>query len=133
MSDLPRLATCSYRDYRRDMGTAVRITLGVPRWISLPDPRYSKYAKWPYLKELAPDRAWFDAPGDEFDRHYLAKLERYAADIERKLTWIEPEHGRLCVLCFERNVKGPHDCHRRIFAEWGQERWGVEIPELGGR
>ena len=133
MDGIPQLATCSYGEYRRDMGTAVRITLGVPRWISLPDPRYSRYAKWPYIAELAPRRDYFKAPEAVFDAKYLGQLERLAADIERKLTWIEPEHGRLVLLCFERNVQGPHDCHRRLFADWWTARTGEDVPELGGR
>lgn len=128
--NIPKLVTCSYAAYRRDMGTAVRITLSAPRYIKLPDPRYSKYRYWPYLAELAPRRDYFNAPEAEFDRRYLQQLDQLAADIYRKLTWIEPESGALALLCFEKQISGPHDCHRRLAANWLEERLGVEIREM---
>jgi len=129
-TDIPRLVTCSYAAYRRDMGTAVRITLSPPRYISLPDPRYSRYTKWPYLAELAPKADYFKAPEAVFDARYLQQLDQLAPDILRKLTWIEPEFGALALLCFEKKISGPHDCHRRLAANWLSTRLGVEIPEM---
>ena len=127
---IPKLKTCSYAAYRRDMGTAVRITLSPPRYITLPDPRYSRYKVWPYIAELAPQARYFKAPEAVFDREYLAQLDRLAADIYRKLTWIEPEHGALVLCCYEKRISGPHDCHRRLAANWLSDRLGVEIPEM---
>jgi hypothetical protein len=128
--DLPRIVTCSYSGYRREFGTAVRITLGIPRWIRLPDPRYSDYARWPYVSELAPRPQWFKAPAEVFDARMLDQLDRLADDIDRKLRAIPPESGALALCCFERRVTGPEMCHRRLVAGWLEHRYGIEVPEL---
>jgi hypothetical protein len=131
---IPQIKTCSYTGYRRDFGTAIRITLGIPRFIHLPDPRYSAYSRWPYIEELAPRREYFSAPEAEFDARYLDQLSRSAADIFRKLSWFAAEgmaeHGSIVLLCFEKRINGPHDCHRRLAANWLSERLGIEIPEM---
>lgn len=115
------------------MGTAVRITRSAPRWISLPDPRYVTGEHWPYLAELAPGREYFrKVTGEEFAERYRAQLERSAALIEQKLPWLPVEHGRLVLLCFEKDVTDVNTCHRRQFAVWWEERTGREVPELGG-
>jgi hypothetical protein len=53
----------------------------------------------------------------------------YADDIDRKLAAIPPEHGAICLLCWERRITGP-ECHRRLIAAWLEERYGAEVPEL---
>src|SRR5260370_3855934 len=80
-ASIPKLVTCSYAAYRRDMGTAVRITLSPPRYITLPDPRYSRYAKSPYLPELAPKADYFRAPQARFDAQDLDHPRRLTAHI----------------------------------------------------
>lgn len=124
----PRLVTCSWSAYRREFGTAVRISLGVPR-LKLPDPRYTERQHYVYVSELAPRREYFHAPADEFDRLYVDQLRRYAEDIDRKLAAIPPEHGAICLLCWERKITGP-ECHRRLASRWLAKRYGVEVPEL---
>lgn len=125
--DLPAIATCSWTAYRREYGTAVRISLGVPR-IKLPDPRYTDRAHYIYVAELAPRRAYWDAP--DFDERYLAQVAQFADAIDAKLSAIEPENGALCLLCWEKQVIGPEQCHRRLAAAFLSERYGVEIPEM---
>jgi hypothetical protein len=118
------LATCSFGAYRPTMGIGVRITLGAPR--TLPPGRW----RWPYLAELAPRPWYFRAAPEKFGRMYLAQLERFADDILTKLGWLTAEYGPCTLLCFERRVSGPTDCHRRAAAGWLQDRLGIEIPEL---
>jgi hypothetical protein len=129
-STRPKIVTCSYRAYRREFGAAVRITLGVPRWIRLPDPRYTEHARWPYVAELAPRRDYFRAEDDEFDRRLLDQMHRLADDIDTNLSAITPEAGAICLLRFEREVTGPESCHRRLVAGFLPERYGMEIPEM---
>lgn len=128
-ASLPSLATCSYGAFRREMGSCVRITLSAPR-VRLPDPRYGDFTHWPYIAELAPRRSYFRAPADEFDREYLAQLDRLADDIESKLSVMPSPSGTIVLCCYERAVTGPEVCHRRLFAGWAQQRWGIDIPEL---
>ena len=135
--DTPPLATCSYWEYQRGMGTATRITLYPPRGISLPDPRWTSYASWPSVQLLQPGRAYFrqGLPAAEFRDRYLADLNRpgYAQRIAAVLRQLPVEDGRIVLLCFEKTTDvtvGPMVCHRRIFAEWWQELTGREVPEL---
>jgi hypothetical protein len=115
-STRPQLITCSWSAYRRDYGTAVRISLRVPR-VKLPDPRYTERAHYVYVAELAPRRAYWDAPPDEFDRAYLAQLAQFADSIDAKLAAVPPENGALALLCWERRITGP-ECHRRLAARF---------------
>ena len=126
-STRPQIVTCSWSAYRRQFGTAVRISLGVPR-VKLPDPRYTDRAHYIYVAELAPRRAYWDAP--DFDERYLAQVAQFADDIDVKLSAIEPENGALCLLCWEKQITGPEQCHRRLAAGFLAERYGVDIPEL---
>lgn len=131
---LPRLVTCSYTGYRRDMGTAVRTSLGAPRFITLPNPQWSTYSRWPYIAELAPRQDYMKAPYDTFRARYLDQLDTWSADILRKLTWIPAEHGALCLLCFEKApLTTANWCHRRLTAEWFQTRYGITVPEMDVR
>ena len=123
-----QVVTCSWSAYRREFGTAVRISLGVPR-VKLPDPRYTERAHYCYVAELAPRREYFHAPADEFDRLYADQLQRYAEDIDRKVAAIPPERGAICLLCWERRITGP-ECHRRLAAHFLEDRYGIEIAEM---
>lgn len=124
---IPRLVTCSWTAYRREYGTAVRTSLGVPR-IKLPDPRYTDRDHYIYVAELAPRRAYWDAP--DFDEQYLAQVARFADGIDAKLSAIPAENGALVLLCWEKQVTGPEQCHRRLAAGFLAERYGIEIPEM---
>ena len=80
------------------------------------------------MAELAPRRAYWDAP--DFDEQYLAQVARFADDIDAKLSAIPAENGALVLLCWEKQVTGPEQCHRRLAAGFLSERYGVEIPEM---
>jgi len=115
------------------MGTPVRISRGAPRFIHLPDPRYTMNEHWPFVSELAPGYSYMKTAAPTYARYYLKQLEENAAMIERKLSWIPAEHGQLCLLCFEKNLSAPGVfCHRRMFAQWWEERTGQQVPEVGG-
>jgi hypothetical protein len=118
------IATCSYQAYRIEMGTAVRISLGGPR---RPEPSGREH--WIYLRELAPRPWYFKAEPDVFTRRYTEQLDRLAGYIEAKLSDLAGQYGQVCLLCFEQRIRGPQDCHRRLWAQWWTERTGQEIPE----
>ena len=129
---LPKLVTCSWTAYRRDMGTAVKISRGAPRWISLPNPRYTSREHWPYIEILAPKNTYLNAPADVFMRRYFDQLEANAPKIIEDLLSIPPEHGALALLCFEKDVSDPTSCHRRMLAAWWERKTGQAVAELGG-
>lgn len=130
----PPLATCSYRDYRRGMGTPVRIAPEPPR-TRLPDPRWTDATAWPKARFLIPSA--FSHKGltpEERAASYLRDLNRLTpGTIANGLRDIPVEDGRLVLLCFERSrdvLRDPFVCHRRLFAEYWRNVTGVEVPEL---
>lgn len=70
---------------------------------------------------------------EEFAARYRERLEAVGvAPIERILRgFAEAFDAPGCVLlCYENLEKPGEWCHRRVFAEWWQERTGAEVPEL---
>lgn len=123
------IATCSYAAFQPTMGTAIRISLGGPH---RPEPSGREH--WLYVAELAPRGWYFNAEPDVFARRYLEQLDRLSDDIEAKLGLLADEFGAVALCCFERRVRGPEDCHRRLWAQWWTEHvTGEEVPEHDGR
>lgn len=101
---------------------AVRISVGHPRW-KLP------YSVAGAIPGLAPDRAWIGMERAEYEPLYRAKLE--AAGVDKIRSEIRALSGDrpAVLLCFESPLDGTW-CHRRIFADWWQEKTGETVPEL---
>jgi hypothetical protein len=90
------LHTASYRNWRQDLGAPVVTSLQVPRW--LPEAEH-----WPRLWAASPRWAYFRAPAAEFDKAYLAQLDRHGAKQIAGLLAAIARHsgaGRLVLLCF---------------------------------
>lgn len=91
------LATCSYREYRHDMGVPVRISLGRPRWWTTPIPESA------FVSQITP-RGWYlRSPECDYLAAYTEQLTRYGVDrIEARFSAISVEFGEpLVLLCFE--------------------------------
>jgi hypothetical protein len=127
MSDLDdlkgRLATGRYQTWRPSDGVPCSTTVGLPRF----------WGSRPQLEDARVAAPWglLNLEGDEFDRRYLARLDARADRIVATLADIAQRHPgeRLVLLCFEDVHAGQH-CHRRTFAEWWEQRFGVAVPEL---
>lgn len=92
---------------------AVAISRGVPRW----------YKGRRYIA-LAPPRRLLNAKDPElFDREYRKQLE--ALDAKQVAEELGPNAILLCWESF--NVR----CHRRLVAEWLEEKLGIAVPEFG--
>lgn len=101
------------------------ITLGNPRW-------KLGYELAGRVRLLAPSRAIFRLDGDPFVAGYRDQLNEIGVDaVAAALRAVETDAEGLVLLCFER-VAAPdlELCHRRVFADWWQERTGIEVPEL---
>jgi hypothetical protein len=113
---------------------AIRTSGLIPVGISLGTPRFRlDYRVEARVRDLAPDRSWFNAAKEEFEELYRPKLDRFGtAHIRRLLEGIHFAHGSrgLVLLCFEDLRKPGASCHRRDFAAWWLEQIGQEIPEL---
>jgi hypothetical protein len=100
------------------------ITVGAARWLA--------YELAGNVGMLAPFGIR-DLEGDEFDRAYVERLERFGAEaIELVLrSFVNAYGARGCVLlCFEKVLEG-EACHRRTFAAWWEAATGQAVPELG--
>ena len=92
---------------------AVAISQGVPRFY-----RVKRYMP------LAPPRRLLKAKDPElFDREYRKQLE--LLDAKQVAEELGPNAVLLCWEAF--NVR----CHRRLVAEWLEEKLGIVVPELG--
>jgi hypothetical protein len=117
--DLPRLLTASYWTYRPALGVPVRISLGRPQHMAVPDS----------IPALMPFGIFRRYEGAEFDRRYRDRLdgigvERIAATFHD--LGLAYAGTPLVLLCFEPPGR---PCHRRMFADWWHRRTGVWVPE----
>lgn len=115
----PELKTGNY--------TAVRISLGSPRW----DVGYVISGA---INELMPKGLLgkYDDDKAAFEREYRKILNRYGAGvIAQKLKQFEALGKDVVLLCYEDVRKGENDwCHRTMFATWWQEQTGEVVEEL---
>jgi hypothetical protein len=120
------IVTTRYHSWKPTDGVPVRSTVGEP-----------KFWRGPQLVDgrvLAPFGLLDPTmPDDEARRRYVARLDGNADRIVGTLAEVARSHGgrQLCVLCFE-NVHAGEVCHRRWFARWFEDCYGVPVPELPG-
>lgn len=120
------LATCSYSEFKTEMGYPVRISIGSPRFktnYELKDNHWSLTPRASYLR--ASDAVFYGSLEDQMSK-------RGAQKIWDDLLVISKRAGqeRLVLLCFER-LDRRDDCHRTFVAKWMGQQLGIEIPELG--
>lgn len=120
------LATCSFADYRPEMGRPIRISLARPKY-------RTSIESDDRLSALTPHPSYFRASPEEFDRRYLAQLDRVGVERLRRQFQALDDGRPLILLCFEWHPSSGADCHRRRFAEYWELHTGQIIPEIGGR
>ena len=106
--------------------TAVRISLGTPKWPI----GYNLDAE---MKDLMP----FGLLGkferyEDFERAYFERLDQKGVQrIFSQLQRFERLGKDVVLLCYEDIRKGPDDwCHLRTFADWWLKNTGEALPEL---
>lgn len=133
-------ATCSFYEFRPEMGVPVRSSRGYPRFAL-------KYPLIHAMPSTFPNQAWLRGVGkDEFYELYAEKIRNVGAEALRaqaeKIRWDEAHAQRddrlkdmpVVLLCFERwdnPKKQPEYCHRHAFAAAWTELTGEEVPEFG--
>ncbi|WP_053641418.1 MULTISPECIES: hypothetical protein [unclassified Streptomyces] len=123
------LFTNRFPDFQTAQGVPVRITRGHPRY-------KLSYLLQHQVPVLAPAAAYFTEPEPVFTAAYRADLDKLGAPrIAELLNAVATAAGdhRLVLLCFEDLSKPGLWCHRRVFADWWQERTGDVVRELGPR
>ena len=147
---MPEFATCSFAEYRNEMGgIPVRTANGVPKFKlgfapghgSLLPTLPSTFPKWPLVQA-----ARKGMPGDEFHAAYREGLDRVgieqvlseAEQISQQADYWSRVLGRevtadspLVLLCYEQLHKPGEFCHRSEFARWVTERTQQATVELG--
>ena len=105
--------------------TAVRISLGLPRW-------KLGYEINGAIEELMPKGIFGIGDYDEFRRRYFDKLDAIGViRIREKLYQFEKLGKPVVLLCFEDIRKGSWNwCHRNMFASWWEQNTGEIISEL---
>ena len=105
--------------------TAIRISLGTPKW----DIGYRLDGE---MKNLMP----FGLLGnfekyEDFKPEYFKRLDRIGfSTIKRELDRYQSYGKDVVLLCYE-DVRKPDDwCHRTAFSEWWETKTGERIPEL---
>lgn len=115
----PELKTGNY--------TAVRISVGSPRW-------KVGYDISGAISELMPKGIFGKFETKEaFEVEYRKRLDCIGPEYIRKLLSAYERLGKdVVLLCYEDVRKSGDDdwCHRTIFADWWREKTGEVIPEL---
>ena len=129
------VATCSYGEFRQELGYPVRCSVGFPKWF--PD-QLNMFA-W---ENVFPKFYWKALPYDEFRKRYMAMLDAHGAKkLRGDITYMAEQYARmhdgdlpqrLVLLCFEKLSKGPDNfCHRTMLADWLNRNCDMNVVELG--
>jgi hypothetical protein len=113
-------------ELRNGRYTAVRISLGTPKW----NLGYSIDGEIP---DLMPAGMFgnFDHDPDGFKLAYFKRLNSAGVrKIHNALKWFEQKGKDVILCCFEDIRKPEETCHRRLFAEWWLYNTGEIIDEL---
>lgn len=104
--------------------TAVRISLGSPRW-------KIGYEIAGVIRDLMPVGLFKIENVEDFTPLYFARLEQAGVDkIRSQINHFERMGKPVVLLCFEDVRKPDWWCHRRVFADWWLEKTGDVIEEL---
>ncbi|MBB3665946.1 hypothetical protein FB384_004905 [Prauserella sediminis] len=131
-------ATCSYYEFRREMGIPVRSSLGFPKFTlkyplvhAMPD----TYPKRQWLRGVD-KREFVDLYRTMIETKGVERLREQAAEIRAQEQALRADAADLPVvlLCFERwdnPKKQPEYCHRHVFAAVWRDLTGEDVPEFG--
>ncbi|MFC1418713.1 hypothetical protein [Streptacidiphilus cavernicola] len=129
--EFPPLATCSFPEYREEMGVPVRISTGFPRYIRYPLP-------WK-IEGFMPTRPMLSLPKERYEERFSEiwrrELEVSAAEAWRIHQAVNASPTTpLVLMCFEqlaRTDKGRGNwCHRSMLGGYFAAA-GIVVPELG--
>lgn len=107
--------------------TAVRISVGSPRWAV-------GYQINGAMSELMPKGIYgkYDNDKAAYEVEYRKRLDYFGVQhIREQLASFSRLGNDVVLLCYEDIRKGENDwCHRTMFAKWWFEKTGEVIPEL---
>jgi hypothetical protein len=118
------LLTGRYQNWRPEHGVAVRSTVGTPK--------FWRHGELIHARAITPYGVFGSGLDVDAARSaYVARLEARAQSVVAFLAAVARQHpGQpVVVLCFD-NVHAGESCHRRWFAGWFEDRFGIAVPEL---
>lgn len=129
------IATCSYGEFRQELGVPVRTSVGFPKWF----PDQNGMFDW---ENVHPKFYWKQLPYQEFRKRYMAMLDAHGPEkLRGDLLYMAEQYARhndgrvpdrFVLLCFEKLSKGPENwCHRTMLAEWLKANLDLPSVELG--
>ena len=101
------------------MGTPVQTSLGTARWLTL--------VEWP---AVYPYGLLDETDPATFRRKYRARLHKRGRRILAELEELREAYGALVLCCWEDLAKPEAWCHRRLLAEWIEEKTGLQVEEV---
>lgn len=115
-------------ELKKGIYTAVRISIGTPRW-------QLGYKLAGAIKDLMPFGLFKDPRYNDYETFkpaYFARLDKVGLqNIAKQIKDLSEDGKDVVLLCYEDIRKGPDNwCHRTVFAEWWKARTGEEIEEL---
>lgn len=127
------LVTSRWQNWREEAGVPVGITVGRPRFVRYNYLTIKALAPWELMKP--PLKGIDDIPIER--RVYRRRLAAHEQEILGALNELAQTYPGLpaVLMCFEDVLgkDGPDGCHRRWVAQWWQERYGWDVPELAAR
>lgn len=123
------LSTCSYRDFRPDMGLPVATSIGQPKW-------FQPAVQLDTLKPFGVFRKLDHLPLEDRIIAYHERLDRHESRLRAEMTDLMNMYPdtRFVLLCWchlSAPDTGPMGCHRRWAAAWFADRHDKDVPELG--
>jgi hypothetical protein len=121
------LVTGRYQAWKPGDGVPIRSTVGYPQ--------FWRHGPLWHVTGITPYGVFGKVLDDDTARAaYRNRLDHHAEVILASLAEVARRHpGQpVVVLCFE-DVHTGQDCHRRWFAEWFEERYGIAVAELPPR
>lgn len=128
------IATCSYGEFRPEMGYPVRTSRGAPKWFTYP------YMSW---ENVFPSYAMLNMALDQYRPRYLQMLDQRGTEtLMGDLQFMSQEYAKvnggevkpLVLLCYEKLSKGPDQwCHRSMLAGWLERNCGLAVAEFGAK
>lgn len=133
VSDI-EIATCSFGEFRPEMGYPIRTSIGAPKWFSHP------YMNW---DNVFPKRYFLSLEYDDYRPRYMEMLHKHGVEkLRGDLEFMSEEYAKvndgevrpLVLLCYEKLSKGPANwCHRTMIAEYLETDFGTNVVELGAQ
>lgn len=123
------IATCSYSRWSPEVGVPLVTSIGQPKWEPWPTAHQIDD-----LKPFGIFRRMDDKPLEERIAAYHSRLDGRRGQIEKRFADLAERYpGQPLVVCCWCNLLaedvGRRGCHRRWFAEWMLDRFGLAVPE----